>query len=88
MPVSKTHVFNVEKGRVTVYINYCKGCGLCLAKCPKKSIKWSDYLCIYGTPAVEVDRERCNLCGQCALLCPDSAIDVEYVPRPKREWSA
>ena len=82
---SKLHVFNVYKGKMTVHAYYCKGCGLCLVKCPQKSIRWASYLGTYGSTAIEIDSEKCNLCGRCALLCPESAIDVEYIPRPKRK---
>jgi pyruvate ferredoxin oxidoreductase delta subunit len=27
----------------------------------------------------EVDREKCNACGLCALYCPEAAIDEEQV---------
>lgn len=81
---SKTHGYYVSRGRITVYIKNCKGCGLCIVKCPNKSLRWSEYLGLYGTPAVEVDWQTCILCGQCALICPDSAVIVEYIPRPQR----
>ncbi|MCL6635304.1 MAG: 4Fe-4S dicluster domain-containing protein [Peptococcaceae bacterium] len=70
---------------VTVYTGYCKGCGLCLVKCPRQSIGWSEMLGFFGTPAVRIDQGKCTLCGQCEILCPDCAIAVEYIPRPRRK---
>lgn len=84
MKPAKIYVFNVSRGKVTINAGYCKGCGLCLVKCPQKSLQWSAYLGIYSTPAVELNPQTCDLCGQCALICPDSAVSVEYIPRPKR----
>ncbi|MEW6540453.1 MAG: ferredoxin family protein [Bacillota bacterium] len=64
-------------GTFVVFPGLCKGCGLCLEKCPKRCLDWSKRLGLYGTPAIEpVDGEACNYCGLCALVCPDCAIMV------------
>lgn len=74
----------VGKGKADyyVYTDLCKGCGLCLVKCPmnkgeQKCLKWSKHVGIFQTPAVEPDPSLCIACGTCALLCPDSAIRIE-----------
>ncbi|PIZ00514.1 4Fe-4S ferredoxin [bacterium (Candidatus Howlettbacteria) CG_4_10_14_0_8_um_filter_40_9] len=60
------------------FADYCKGCGLCIQKCPKKCLKFSsETLGYYGTPAVDCDIDECIGCGICELNCPDSAIEVE-----------
>lgn len=57
----------------------CKGCGLCVEKCPTKTLAFSEELGLYGTPAVEIGHsdKDCNGCGICAMFCPDCAIIVE-----------
>lgn len=65
----------VKKGIFTVFPGLCKGCGLCIQKCPKQSLRWSKVLGIYGTPSVEPD-ENCISCGICAAVCPDCAIFI------------
>lgn len=59
---------------------WCKGCGVCVAFCPKKALSldeiaekavWHEELCIY--------------CGICEHYCPDLAITVE---KEKKEASA
>jgi len=73
------------KGRATwyLYTDLCKGCGLCLVKCPinvkgEKGLQWSkDEGGIYMTPAVVPDPSLCIACGTCEMICPDSAIRVE-----------
>lgn len=55
----------------------CKGCGLCIAKCPVKALKQSETLGVFGTPVPEIDLEKCVACGNCNLFCPDSAILVK-----------
>ena len=79
-------VEGVGKGRANwhIYMDLCKGCGLCLVKCPinKKGedcLKWSKEVGLYATPAVEPDPEKCIACGTCEMLCPDSAIRIEKI---------
>lgn len=74
----------VGKGKADyyVYTDLCKGCGLCIAKCPmnkagKKCLQWSKEVGLYQTPAVAPDPEICIACGACAMTCPDSAIRIE-----------
>ncbi|GBF22830.1 2-oxoglutarate ferredoxin oxidoreductase subunit delta [Candidatus Gastranaerophilus sp. (ex Termes propinquus)] len=70
---------NVAKNKADwhIFSEYCKGCGLCMVKCPKKCLKWSKEVGIYQTPIVEPVSEDCIACGTCALVCPDSAIRIE-----------
>lgn len=66
-----------KKAIVAVSPDLCKGCGLCVEKCPSQVLDWSDTLGVYGTVIVEPIRiERCTGCGLCQLFCPDNAIDV------------
>ncbi|MBC7342870.1 MAG: 4Fe-4S dicluster domain-containing protein [Clostridia bacterium] len=60
----------------------CKGCGLCIEKCPVHTIGWSKRLGVYGTPAVEPGHgEGCIACKICQMVCPDCAIWVERKDR-------
>ena len=77
-------VENVGKGKATWYLftDLCKGCGLCITKCPinKKGdvcLHWSKEVGVYATPAVEAIAETCIACDMCEMVCPDSAIRVE-----------
>ena len=66
------------KGVFVVSPDLCKGCGLCIEKCPSQVIDWTKETGIYGTPIVGAKRiDRCTACSICALVCPDAAIDVE-----------
>lgn len=66
-----------EKGEWSVFPQLCKGCGLCIEKCPVKCIAWSEGLGVYGTPRVAADMKECIVCGICQMVCPDCAIRVE-----------
>ena len=51
---------------------WCKGCGICVALCPKK------VLALDKKDKVTVVRaEDCICCKLCELRCPDIAIEVE-----------
>lgn len=62
-----------------LYPDLCKGCGLCIEKCPVDTIGWSpNVLGVAGTPVVEPGHGRpCIACKRCELVCPDCAIFIE-----------
>ena len=67
-----------QKKKVVVFHGLCKGCGLCVEKCPFKAIRFSQKdLGVYSTPSVEIDIEKCTACGICETVCPDSALKVK-----------
>lgn len=72
----KDRTVEIEKGWWTVFPGLCKGCGLCVEKCPKECMTWSKVLGLLGTPVVEINNE-CIACGICQITCPDCAIVVE-----------
>jgi len=51
--------------------DWCKGCGICVAFCPKKVLELDN-----GEKACVVRSEDCICCGLCELRCPDLAIEV------------
>ena len=65
--------------RVTFNSDLCKGCGLCVAACPKKIIALSsDKINKKGYHSAEmIDQEKCIACAMCASMCPDVVITVE-----------
>lgn len=69
----------MAKGKITIFQERCKGCGLCTLDCPVK-IMVIDTKIInakgYNVAAV-TDMEKCIGCANCALMCPDCVITVE-----------
>jgi len=62
---------NLPNGRVTVFPNWCKGCGLCVEFCPARVLEQGpDGRVIVAHPA------KCTACRWCELHCPDFAIFV------------
>ncbi len=72
----------IENGKAIFYIfpDLCKGCGLCIEKCPVKTISWAEQLGVYGTPTVEPGHGKdCIACKMCELVCPDCAIFIKKI---------
>ena len=53
-------------------IEWCKGCGICVAFCPKKVLELNQQ-----EKATAVRVEDCIACRLCELRCPDLAVEVE-----------
>lgn len=67
----------VEKVVMDMDIERCKGCGLCVANCPKKAISLTKFPTtnIAGNSYIVVDNEKCTGCGICAnYFCGDGVF--------------
>ncbi|MDO5536893.1 MAG: 4Fe-4S binding protein [Desulfovibrionaceae bacterium] len=53
---------------------WCKGCGICVAFCPKKALSLDEQ-----SQKAVWDGEKCIYCGICEHYCPDLAITVVNV---------
>ena len=58
--------------KLVINTEWCKGCGICAAFCPKNVLSVKDKVVIE-------DITKCILCGQCEQRCPDYAIYIEEV---------
>ncbi len=57
--------------------NRCKGCGLCVAVCPKNVLEISGQVSPKGYfPAYQARPEDCITCAVCCVMCPDVAITI------------
>ena len=65
------------KGSIKIDRERCKGCALCIEFCPSNCIRLSDELNLKGYFVAVVDDDKeCTACRNCALMCPDVAIEV------------
>lgn len=61
-------------------IDTCKGCGLCVAVCPKKVLEIADKVSSKGYyPAYQARPEDCVHCAICCTMCPDVAITITEI---------
>ncbi|MBR4423937.1 MAG: 4Fe-4S binding protein [Mailhella sp.] len=55
---------------IIIDLQWCKGCGICIAFCPKKALVPD------GDGKPEWRSDSCVACGLCERYCPDLAIEI------------
>jgi len=68
------------RAHVRVFGKWCKGCGLCIAFCPRQVFEEDEQ----HHPVV-AHEERCIACQWCVIHCPDFAIIVDTVKDDENE---
>ena len=62
---------------IEVKDDWCKGCNICIDRCPVDALEESDRLNKRGIrPPKLKEKNECNYCRYCELICPDLAITV------------
>jgi 2-oxoglutarate ferredoxin oxidoreductase subunit delta len=72
----------VSAGIVHIIADRCKGCGYCIAFCPRDVLELSAQFNSKGYhPPVVKKADACVNCHYCEIICPDFAIySVEALP--------
>lgn len=76
-PILKSIVTADSKKEHIIFPHLCKGCGICIEKCPYKALTWSDKKNFISQFIPKVAIDKCTACKTCQEFCPDSAIKVE-----------
>ena len=65
--------------KLTFQTDICKGCGLCVAACPRQILRISQTTINKKGhyPAECAAPDQCIGCASCAIMCPDCVITVE-----------
>ena len=62
-------------GTVTIDVERCKGCELCIAACPPNVLSMSTAVNSSGFRYPELS-DGCTGCTACQLICPDYVFEV------------
>jgi len=62
--------------KVEIMTEFCKGCRICTAVCPKKTLEIGKGINKKGYRFTEQVNDDCTGCKLCAIVCPDAAIEV------------
>ena len=60
--------------------DWCKGCGICAAFCPKQALE------VVDDKVRRREGADCVLCGLCELRCPDYAIYINEMEGETEQW--
>ncbi|MGD0698006.1 MAG: 4Fe-4S dicluster domain-containing protein [Terriglobia bacterium] len=66
------------RGKVTIRVEECKGCGLCVEACPPKCLLLAPELSAYGVHPARYTGEGCTGCGICFYCCPEPGAITVY----------
>lgn len=61
----------LEKAKVVINVDECKGCGYCIAICPSEALSFAEGLNKYGFHPAQWSGNRCSGCGFCYYTCPE-----------------
>ena len=66
------------RGNVTIDVEECKGCGLCVESCPPKCLELAPELSSYGVHPARYTGHDCTGCGICFYCCPEPGAIAVY----------
>ncbi len=69
---------SVEKGKIEIKSDRCKGCQLCIPVCPIGLVKVSEKLNDMGYHPAQYTGNGCTGCGLCYTVCPEPGCITVY----------
>jgi len=70
-----------SRGTVTIDVEMCKGCELCIPACPPKVLSMSHDLNRLGVRYPQL-HPGCTGCAACLMVCPDFVFEVFRYEKP------
>lgn len=77
----------VSRGTLTIAIEACKGCELCITACPPGVLAMSSGVNEMGY-RYPILHQGCTGCTACQMVCPDYVFDVFRRPRTGDDGAA
>jgi 2-oxoglutarate ferredoxin oxidoreductase subunit delta len=71
----------LSRGTVTIAVDTCKGCELCITACPPRVLTMSTAVNVLGYRFPEL-QPGCTGCGACVLVCPDFCVAAWRYDQP------
>ncbi|MFQ6607481.1 MAG: 4Fe-4S binding protein [Fidelibacterota bacterium] len=71
------------RGHISIRIEKCKGCELCVTECPQDSLAMSGDINLKSYHYAVLVKDNCTGCTNCALVCPEAVITVYREGRTK-----
>jgi 2-oxoglutarate ferredoxin oxidoreductase subunit delta len=65
-------------GNVSIRMEECKGCGLCVESCPPKCLELVSELSSFGVHPARYLGTGCTGCGICFYCCPEPGAITVY----------
>jgi 2-oxoglutarate ferredoxin oxidoreductase subunit delta len=75
-------VNRISRGTVTIKVDQCKGCDLCVPACPPGVLRMSKALNANGHRYPEL-LPGCTGCTACQKVCPDYVFEVYKFDEPQ-----
>jgi len=66
------------RGNITINVEECKGCGLCVEACPPRCLVLADELSSTGVHPAQYTGAGCSGCGVCFYACPEPGAITVY----------
>ena len=76
-----------SRGTVTIAVERCKGCELCIPACPPRVLTMSEQVNRLGFRYPEL-HPGCTGCAACLLVCPDFVFEVFRYETPVEHAAA
>ncbi|MBK8731206.1 MAG: 4Fe-4S dicluster domain-containing protein [Tetrasphaera sp.] len=70
-----------SRGTLTIDVDACKGCELCIVACPPRVLTMSSAVNEIGYRYPEL-HEGCTGCTACQMVCPDYVFEVFRFAKP------
>ena len=73
------------RGDISIDIEKCKGCELCVVACPQDALALSNDINKQGYHYAVLIEDVCTGCTSCSLVCPDAVITVYREDRKSKK---